>query len=110
MGLNFSSCLEDLGNLFENALPLVRILAAYRADQAAVQVSLQQHRTNTVQCGLDGLDLADDVNTINIVIHHALNATQVSLSSFQASHYLRVFHRFSFAPPRVGGDSQIILT
>jgi hypothetical protein len=81
--LSLGSCIEYISNLFQHSLSLIRIFTPYGSDQARVHVFLQDHRADFVQRTLNSLYLADNVNTIDFILDHSLNATDMTFNGFQ---------------------------
>src|SRR5215211_6250920 len=54
----------------------------------------QNFGTDLVQSCFHSLDLADDVNAIGILLHHADDSTQMSFNSLQPSNCAIVFHGY----------------
>jgi hypothetical protein len=113
--LNMVGGLKDIADLFEDTFSLIRIFTAHGRDDAGFQVLVKEKGRGFAKRGLNGLDLADDIDTIGAFFQHALDAAQVSFSDFQTVYgFGMVFNRlFSFPvmhPTPLGGVSGVILS
>lgn len=75
--------IEYLSDLIEDSLPFRRVTALDGAQNAGVQVPIQNLGADLVERTLDGLDLADNVDAIFILLQHPLNPTDVPLYRFE---------------------------
>lgn len=72
---------------------------------------IQDLSADLIERSLHSLNLANDIDAINIFLDHSLDAADMALDCFQALQSGFVLHRFTLAyPPQGGGGKRIIRT
>ena len=84
--------LEHFSDFLQHPLALFGIIPFDGSNDAGVQMIFQDLGADLVECRVDGLDLADDVNAICVVFHHADHTAQVTLNRFQTAQSVFVVH------------------
>src|SRR5438876_7897640 len=103
---------EDVDDFADDLLALAHVVALDDVGHALVEVIVHDERVHLVERLLHGQRLLHDVDTVNIVLDHPLDAANVSFDNFQATHdlfaLLGSIHMTSY-PPRWGWGSLIII-
>lgn len=100
---DFIRHLEHFRNFLHYALALLFVIALNCSDDAGIEMVFQNSRADLVQRGLHGLYLADHINAVRVLLHHADDAAQVAFHGFQSSERAFRFHvRLVFLPPPRG--------
>ena len=80
--LNMVGSLKDITDLFENAFAFVGVFTTHGSDDAGFEVLVEQKGGGFAKGGLDGLDLADDIDAVRAFFQHALDTAQMTFRDF----------------------------
>jgi len=89
---HFRSRFKNIHDLVEDAFSFLRIFAADGSGDTGVEVLLEDDGSDSVESGLDSLDLADDVDAVFVFLEHSLYAADVTLGGLQAADSVIVIH------------------
>src|SRR3990170_4907311 len=79
----------------------LRIITLDCGDDTGIQVVFQDLRADLVQRGIHRLNLADHIDTVRVLLHHADDPAQVSFNGFKPTESVFVFHDFLWHRDRV---------
>jgi hypothetical protein len=82
LALHLGGHIEDFRDLLQNALALLFVIPLNGSNDAGIQVIFQYPGADFIQRGFHSLDLADDVDTVGVFLHHTDDATQVAFNGF----------------------------
>jgi hypothetical protein len=110
--------LKNFCDFLQDAFTLFGIVSLDGGRHAGIQMSFQDLSADLIQGRFHRLDLADDIDAVRILFHHADDTPQMALNGFQTSDGISVFHgssifregmqRVSYPPP--GGLGRVIIT